>query len=178
MTKTFALMVSMSSLLFTSYGSLANSLSVYFEGALVPLGCRLSDDDTKKKVYLSGLRFSELENQGRSDIQPFQLDIVDCSTAALNKTIKITLNTQDTETHNGVTYLKTTGESNVLLALTDGKNAQPLKFNTPIDISTVTESGKGSINPLQFGVYAQKPFNGRLKTGSFSSLVTFNLDYQ
>lgn len=178
MTRAFALIVSLSTLLLTSQSSLANSLSVYFEGALVPLGCRLSDDDTQKKIYLSGLRFSELENQGRSDIQPFQLDIIDCSTAALNKTIKITLNTQDSETHSGVTYLKTTGESNVLLALTDSKNGQPLKFNTPIDVSTVTESGKGSINSLQFGVYAQKPFSGRLRTGAFSSLVTFSLDYQ
>lgn len=178
MTKTFTLIVCMSVLLLTSYGSLANSMTVYFEGVLVPLGCRLSDDDTKKNIDLSGLRFSELENQGKSDIQTFQLDIVDCSTAALNKTIKITLNTQNTETHNGTTYLKTTGESNVLLALTNGKNGLSLQFNAPIDISAVTEFGKGSINSLLFGVYAQKPFSEQLRTGSFSSLVTFNLDYQ
>jgi type 1 fimbria pilin len=150
---------------------------VYFEGVLVPLGCRLSDDDTQKKIYLSGLRFSSLETLGRSDIQPFKLDIVDCSTMALNKTIKITLNTQNTEVHNGINYLKTTGESNVLLALTDS-NGKELDLNTKIDVSTVTESGKGSINTLSFGVYAQKPFNARLKTGGFASTVTFNLDYQ
>ncbi|WP_375084001.1 fimbrial protein [Providencia sp. SKLX074055] len=166
------------SLLFlTANSSFANSLTVYFEGVLVPLGCRLSDDDAQKKIYLSGLRFSSLETLGRSDIQPFQLDIVDCSTMALNKTIKITLNTQNTEVHNGINYLKTTGESNVLLALTDS-NGKELDLNTKIDVSTVTESGKGSINTLSFGVYAQKPFNARLKTGSFASTVTFSLDYQ
>ncbi|EPL6455335.1 fimbrial protein [Providencia rettgeri] len=166
------------SLLFlTANNSFANSLTVYFEGVLVPLGCRLSDDDTQKKIYLSGLRFSSLETLGRSDMQPFKLDIVDCSTMALNKTIKITLNTQNTEVHNGINYLKTTGESNVLLALTDS-NGKELDLNTKIDVSTVTESGKGSINTLSFGVYAQKPFNARLKTGGFASTVTFNLDYQ
>ncbi|MDR2227282.1 MAG: type 1 fimbrial protein [Providencia sp.] len=166
------------SLLFlTANNTFANSLTVYFEGVLVPLGCRLSDDDTQKKIYLSGLRFSSLETLGRSDIQPFKLDIVDCSTMALNKTIKITLNTQNTEVHNGINYLKTTGESNVLLALTDS-NGKELDLNTKIDVSTVTESGKGSINTLSFGVYAQKPFNARLKTGGFASTVTFNLDYQ
>lgn len=166
------------SLLFlTGNSSFANSLTVYFEGVLVPLGCRLSDDDAQKKIYLSGLRFSSLETLGRSEVQPFQLDIVDCSAMALNKTIKITLNTQNTETHNGINYLKTTGESNVLLALTDS-NGKELDLNTKIDVSTVTESGKGSINTLSFGVYAQKPFNARLQTGSFASIVTFNLDYQ
>ncbi|WP_273803232.1 MULTISPECIES: fimbrial protein [Providencia] len=166
------------SLLFlTANNTFANSLTVYFEGVLVPLGCRLSDDDTQKKIYLSGLRFSSLETLGRSDMQPFKLDIVDCSTMALNKTIKITLNTQNTEVHNGINYLKTTGESNVLLALTDS-NGKELDLNTKIDVSTVTESGKGSINTLSFGVYAQKPFNARLKTGGFASTVTFNLDYQ
>lgn len=46
------------SLLFLTWNtSFANSLTVYFEGVLVPLGCRLSDDDTQKKIYLSGLRF-------------------------------------------------------------------------------------------------------------------------
>jgi len=166
------------SLLFlTANNTFANSLTVYFEGVLVPLDCRLSDDDTQKKIYLSGLRFSSLETLGRSDMQPFKLDIVDCSTMALNKTIKITLNTQNTEVHNGINYLKTTGESNVLLALTDS-NGKELDLNTKIDVSTVTESGKGSINTLSFGVYAQKPFNARLKTGGFASTVTFNLDYQ
>lgn len=166
------------SLLFlTVNSSYANSLTVYFEGVLVPLGCRLSDDDAQKKIYLSGLRFSSLETLGRSDMQPFQLDIVDCSEMALNKTIKITLNTQNTEVHNGINYLKTTGESNVLLALTDS-NGKELDLNTKIDVSTVTASGKGSVNTLSFGVYAQKPFNARLKTGGFASTVTFNLDYQ
>lgn len=166
------------SLLFlTVNSSSANSLTVYFEGVLVPLGCRLSDDDAQKKIYLSGLSFSSLETLGRSDMQPFKLDIVDCSEMTLNKTIKITLNTQNTEVHNGINYLKTTGESNVLLALTDS-NGKELDLNTKIDISTVTESGKGSINTLSFGVYAQKPFNARLKTGGFASTVTFNLDYQ
>ncbi|MGG4665274.1 fimbrial protein [Providencia vermicola] len=166
------------SLLFlTGNSSFANSLTVYFEGVLVPLGCRLSDDDAQKKIYLSGLRFSSLETLGRSEVQPFQLDIVDCSAMALNKTIKITLNTQNTEMHNGINYLKTTGESNVLLALTDS-NGKELDLNTKIDVSTVTESGKGSINTLSFGVYAQKPFNARLQTGSFASTVTFSLDYQ
>ncbi|WP_404931995.1 fimbrial protein [Providencia rettgeri] len=137
----------------------------------------MSDDDTQKKIYLSGLRFSSIETLGRSDMQPFKLDIMDCSTMALNKTIKITLNTQNIETHNGINYLKTTGESNVLLALTDSRGKE-LELNTTIDVSTVTESGKGSVNTLLFGVYAQKPFSTRLKTGGFSSTVTFNLDYQ
>lgn len=166
------------SLLFLTWNtSFANSLTVYFDGVLVPLGCRLSDDDTQKKIYLSGLRFSSLETLGRSEIQPFKLDVMDCSAMALNKTIKITLNTQNAEIHNGINYLKTVGESNVLLALTDSQGKE-LSLNTTLDVTTVTESGKGSVNTLLFGVYAQKPFNSRLKTGSFSSTVTFNLDYQ
>ncbi len=177
MTKYFSYILGFGALLFIANKSFSNSLSVYFEGVLIPLGCQLSDDDTKKNIYLSGLRFSSLENLERSDTQPFQLNIVDCSAMALNKTIKITFNTQSTEIHNGVSYLKTTGESNVLLALTDSTGKE-LGLNAPIDISTVTETGKGSINTLTFGVYAQKPFKERLKVGSFSSLVTFNLDYQ
>lgn len=166
------------SILFLTWNSsFANSLPIYFKGVLVPVGCKLSDNDMQKKVYLSGLRFSSLEMSGNSDIQSFQLDIVGCSAASVNKTIKITLHSQNIEIHNGISYLKTTGESNVLLALTNS-GGKELSFNEPIDISTVTESGNGSINTLSLGVYAQKPFNARLKTGGFSSIVTFNLDYQ
>ncbi len=64
----------------------------------------------------------------------------------------------------------------MLLALTDSRGKE-LELNTTIDVSTVTESGKGSVNTLLFGVYAQKPFSSLLKQG-FSSTVTFNLDYQ
>ncbi|MDD9338660.1 MAG: fimbrial protein [Providencia heimbachae] len=177
MTKYFSSIFGCITLLLIANNSVANSLSVYFEGNLIPVGCQLSDDGNKKKIYLSGLRFSSLENLGRSDTQPFQLDIVDCSTTALNKTIKITFNTQSTEIHNGINYLTTTGESNVLLAITNSKGKE-LEFNTPLDVSTITATGKGSVNTLTFGVYAQKPFKERLKTGSFSSLITFNLDYQ
>lgn len=177
MTKYIFFLLSFSPLLLAGNNNLENSMVIYFEGNLLPISCHLSDDDMKKKIYLSGLRFSSLENLGRSDIQYFQLNIVDCSAMVLNKTIKIIFNTKNTEIHNGINYLKTTGDSNVLLALTNN-NGKELNFNTPIDISTVTESGKGSINTLTLGVYAQKPFNERLKTGSFSSLVTFNLDYQ
>lgn len=153
-------------------------MTVYFDGELVKTRCHLSDDDTKKKVYLSELRFSELENQSRSPTYHFQLDVVDCAPIDLNKTIKITFNTKDIEQHNGITYLKTTGESNVLLALTNSNNDQPVELNQPIDLTKVTESGEGSVNTLSFGVYVQKPFNQQLKTGSFSTLITFNVDYQ
>ena len=91
--------------------------------------------------------------------------------------IKITFNSQNIETHNNIDYLTTTGNSNVLLSLTDSENKE-IKFNTPIDTNKVIESGKGSSNILTFGVYAQKPFNNVLNTGSFSSIVTFSLDYQ
>lgn len=157
--------------------SFADSLSVYFEGTLLLQGCTLSNDDTQKKIDLTDLKLSTLENVGHSNIQPFQLNIVDCPETALNKNIKITLNAQNIENHNGISYLKTTGDSNVLLALTNS-DGQELDFNKPIDVSTVTTSGKGSINTLSFGVYAQKPFNLRLNTGDFSSIITFNLNYQ
>lgn len=157
--------------------SLANTLVVNFEGNLQVMGCRLSDDSAIKEVVLTNLRFSSLENQGQSDIQPFTLDIVDCSTPALNKTIKLVLAPHNTEIHNGISYLQTAGGSNVLLALTDN-NGKELLFNTPLDISTITQSGKGSVNTLLLGVYAKKPFSGQLNAESFSSLVTFSLDYQ
>ncbi|ENU1226838.1 MULTISPECIES: fimbrial protein [Providencia] len=178
MTNALTLMLSIIFVLFVNSNSLASSLSIYFEGNLLPLRCHLSSNDVKKTILLSQLRFSELEKHGQSDVYPFKLDIVNCAEMHLNKTVRITLNAKNIETYNGITYLKPTGESTVLLALINGKTHQPLTFNTPIDIGTITESGEGSINTMLFGIYAQKPFNSPLIAGGFSSLVTFNLDYQ
>ncbi|HAU5548719.1 TPA: type 1 fimbrial protein [Proteus mirabilis] len=171
------LLLLINAILFIPNYSFASRLDIYFEGNLLVLGCRLSDNDTKKEIYLSELRLFSLDNQGRSDTQYFQINIVDCSKVALDKMIKITFNSQNIETHNNIDYLTTTGNSNVLLSLTDSENKE-IKFNTPIDTNKVIESGKGSSNILTFGVYAQKPFNNFLNTGSFSSIVTFSLDYQ
>ncbi|HFT7131105.1 TPA: fimbrial protein [Klebsiella aerogenes] len=94
---------------------------------------------------------------------------------ALNKTVKINFNTQGYEVHNGLMYLKTTGDANVLLALTDG-NGKEIIFNKPISISAITETGMGG--KLKFGVYAKTPFDSRLQIGGFSSTIMFNIEYQ
>lgn len=155
----------------------ADNLTVNFEGVLLTIGCRLDDDDMQKKINLSDLRFSTLENTGRSAIMPFTITIKNCSKLALNKTVKINFNTQDYEVHNGLTYLKTTGDANVLLALTDG-NGKEITLNKPINISTITETGIMGLNKLKFGVYAKTPFDSRLQIGDFSSTITFNIEYQ
>lgn len=177
MTKLLFLTLSTCLLLLAGNNSLAgNSLVVNFEGNLVVSGCELSDDALKKQVELPNLRFSSLEQQGRSELQPFQLDIVNCTPTMMNKTIKITLSSKRIAANNGIRYVMTDGPTNVLLAITDSEGKE-LTFNTPIDISKVTQVGKDSINTLAFGVYAIKPWVGRLRPGDFSALVTFNLDY-
>ncbi|HBO24299.1 MAG TPA: type 1 fimbrial protein [Providencia sp.] len=176
MTKFLSLILGAYLLLLVGNNSLANGLVVNFEGNLLTNGCKLSDDALKKEITLPNLRFSTLENLGRSDIQPFQLDIVNCTTMAMNKTIKITLSSEKIITNNGISYVMTNGVTNILLALTDNEGKE-LKFNVPIDISKITQVGKDSVNTLLLGVYAKKPWIDRLKPGDFSALVTFNLDY-
>lgn len=154
----------------------SDNLTVNFEGVLLTIGCRLDDDDMQKNIHLSDLRFSTLENIGRSELIPFTITLKNCSKMALNKTVKINFNTQDYEVHNGLTYLKTTGDANVLLALTDG-NGKEIIFNKPISISAITETGMGG-DKLKFGVYAKTPFDSRLQIGGFSSTIMFNIEYQ
>lgn len=155
----------------------AADMTVLFEGNLIQLGCHLSDDSAKKKVVLPEQRFSELENQGRSEPYFFQLEILDCSKSTLNKTVKITFKSSNTEKNNGIHYLKTAGSTNLLLAITDQKGKE-IVLNTAVDIRKIIEIGKGSINIVSLGIYAQKNFNKPLVAGDFSAMLTFNLDYQ
>lgn len=176
MTRNMTLLLGAGFMLLVSQYSAAE-MTVSFEGNLVKVGCRLSDDSAGKEVVLPEQRFSELENQGRSEPYFFQLEILDCSKNTLNKTVKITFNSNNTEKHNGIDYLKTAGSTNLLLALTDHKGKE-IALNSAINTRKITETGKDSINTVSLGVYAQKPFNSSLYAGDFSAMLTFNLDYQ
>lgn len=163
-------------MLLTSNSPFVYSLTANFEGTLATSTCQLSDDDNKKNIPISGLNFNSLQSLGRSNIQYFMLSIIKCPTTAINKTIGITFNIQNTEVNNGINFLKTEGDTNMLLALTNEKGRE-LEFNKPINVSKVTQSGNGLVNTLTLGVYAQKPFNAELKTGNFSAIATFSLNY-
>ncbi|WP_413495902.1 fimbrial protein [Morganella psychrotolerans] len=176
MTRNMTLLLSAGFMLLVSQFSAAE-MTVSFEGNLVNPGCHLSDDSTRKEVVLPEQRFSELEYQGRSEPYFFQLEILDCSKNILNKTVKMTFSSNTTEKHNGIYYLKTAGSTNLLLALTDHQGKE-IALNSAIDTQKITETGKGSINIVSLGVYAQKPFNTSLYAGDFSAMLTFNLDYQ
>lgn len=161
----------------SSYSYAGSSLDISFMGSLVSTGCKLPEAPYNLEVQLNKISSKYLYEYGRSQAIEFSIPIVDCYVSDLNKMISIKLNSNDLVTDKGVSYLKTEGNSNLLLGLLDSNDAV-IKFNEKIDMSRVIVSGKDEQNLLNFKVYARPPITGDLKEGAFSSTVTFNIDYQ
>lgn len=164
------------SLLFFSPISLsANSLDVKFDGILMNTGCKVTSDSLVKGVKIYNLRKQFINENERSAITPFSIDIEKCSDTDLNKVIKLTWQSSQLVTINNESFLTTQGDSGVVLGLVDN-NENTISWNTPIVVDTV--SVVDNIQQLKFGVFVRKPASGNVEIGSFTGTVQFKVEYE
>ncbi|EKT55337.1 fimbrial protein [Providencia burhodogranariea] len=153
----------------------SNTLDVEFNGELIATACQISSKSIKQDVPLYNLRWQFINENGSSAVTPFSIAIDKCSAMDLKKIIKLTWISNKLITVKGDSFIATEGDSNVLLGLVD-KDERPIIWNKPMSVGAI--SVVDNTQQLDFGVFVRKPPTGEAKTGDFSSIIMFNVEYE
>ncbi|EKT60247.1 fimbrial protein [Providencia burhodogranariea] len=153
----------------------ANSLDVEFTGELVSTACQVAAESINKKITLYNLRWQFINENEASAVTPFTIAIDKCSETDLQKSIKLTWQSNELVNIGGDSFLTTKGNSGVVLGLID-HDEKPIVWNKPMTIGDV--SVVEGLQQFDFGVFVRKPATGEAKIGDFSGIVTFNVEYE
>ncbi|MEQ4672911.1 fimbrial protein [Providencia manganoxydans] len=152
-----------------------NSLDVEFSGELVSTACQVAAESINKKITLYNLRWQFINENTTSAVTPFSIAIDKCSETDLQKSIKLTWKSQELVNIGGDSFLTTKGDSGVVLGIID-QDEKPIVWNQPMTIGDVNVVE--GLQQFDFGVFVRKPATGEAKIGDFSSIVTFNVEYE
>lgn len=153
----------------------AQGLDMEFKGELVDTACKVTPDSLNQKITIYNLRLKSLNEGKPSAITPFSIVIDKCSETDLKKVIKLTWKSNQLLNIGNDTFLKTQGDSGILLGVTD-KEDKLIVWNRPITLGSVPEVGK--TQELKFGVFVRKPATEEAKAGGFTASVTFTVEYE
>lgn len=153
----------------------ADSLSIDFSGELVSTACTVSSESVNKEVTLDNLRWQYINENTMSESTEFSIGIENCSATDLQKSIELTWKSNQLVNVNGESFLTTEGSSGILLGIHD-KEDKPIIWNKAFTLGTV--SVVEDVQQFDFSVFARKPINGEANAGSFSGVVTFNVEYK
>lgn len=155
--------------------SATNSLDVEFSGELVSTACQVATESINKKITLYNLRWQFINENETSAITPFTIAIDKCSETDLQKSIKLTWQSNELVNIGSDSFLTTKGDSGVVLGLID-HDEKPIVWNKPMIVGDV--SVVNGLQQFDFGVFVRKPATGEAKIGDFSGIVTFNVEYE
>lgn len=153
----------------------SNSLDVEFSGELISTACQVTPDSLKQKITLYNLRWQFINQNEKSAITPFSIAINKCSETDLQKSIKLTWQSNQLVKIGSENYLATKGDSGVLLGLVD-QDDKAIEWNKPMPIGVV--SVVDNVQQFDFGVFVRKPEIADAKVGDFVGTVTFAVEYE
>ncbi|MBJ9983886.1 type 1 fimbrial protein [Acinetobacter sp. S40] len=153
----------------------ASSLDVQFSGELISTTCKIDSESLNQEITLENLNWRSINQQGSSYLTPFSIGIDNCSNTDLNKSIKLTWQSNQLVELSGVNFVKTQGTSGVLLGIVD-QNNQPIVWNSPTSVATVSVAN--DVQHINFSAFVRKPATGEADIGDFTSTVTFAVEYQ
>nr|ELR5112357.1 type 1 fimbrial protein [Providencia stuartii] len=153
----------------------SNSLDVEFNGELVSTECQVAPDSLKQKITLYNLRWQFINENEKSAITPFSIAINKCSETDLQKSIKLTWQSNQLVNIGDENYIATKGDSGILLGLVD-KDDKIIELNKPISLGVV--SVVNNMQQFDFGVFVRKPATADVKVGDFVGTVTFAVEYE
>ncbi|WP_249718700.1 fimbrial protein [Proteus faecis] len=158
-----------------SFAYSSNTIDIEFDGQLVTTGCQVSADSLNKKIKLDNLRWQNINENGVSQITSFSIAIEKCNEADLQKTVSLTWQSNQLVDIDKDSYLKTKGNSNILLGITD-KEGKLVSWNKSMSLGEVTIIGDSQ--QFDFGVFVRKPKSENAKVGDFTGTATFMLEYE
>lgn len=150
-------------------------MDVEFSGELVSTACQVATESINKKITLYNLRWQFINENETSAITPFTIAIDKCSETDLQKSIKLTWQSNELVNIGSDSFLTTKGDSGVVLGLID-HDEKPIVWNKPMIVGDV--SVVNGLQQFDFGVFVRKPATGEAKIGDFSGIVTFNVEYE
>ncbi|EAX8478873.1 type 1 fimbrial protein [Salmonella enterica] len=153
------------------------ALDVTFTGALVDRMCQFEQGDAPLEVTFPTRALKYFEQYGRTETETFAIGLKDCTSSTQAKLVDLTFAFPQTQVVNGVSMLKPSGDTGLLIGLLDGKNA-PIVPDKAVEMGTITQTGDGTLNRFMLGAYVMSPPDGAVKAGQYSATTTFTVSYR
>ncbi|EBU5257370.1 type 1 fimbrial protein [Salmonella enterica] len=152
-------------------------LDVTFKGSLVDLACEFDQGDQPLEVAFPTRALKYFEHHNQTDTESFFIGLKNCSSATKQKTAGLAFAFPQSEDVGGITALKTSGDTGLVIVMVDGKGS-PVKPGEVVNAGQIENTGDGSINHFPFGAYVMAPNGTTVKAGSYSATATFTVSYQ
>jgi type 1 fimbria pilin len=160
------------------FGGFANAATdmghgkVTFVGSIIDAPCSIDTKSVDQIVSLGQVANKVLDNGGKSEPKPFQIDLKNCDLGTL-KTVQVTFT--GAADANSPDMLGITGSaSGAGIVLTDGSSTQ-IKLGEPAAAQTLQDGN----NTLAFSAYLQgDDASSTVVPGAFTSVANFTLKYQ
>ncbi|EJK1075822.1 type 1 fimbrial protein [Salmonella enterica] len=166
-------------LLSTAGGACATGtpLNITFKGSLIDRVCEFEQGDQALEVTFPTRALKYFGHYNKTDTESFFIGLKNCTSATKQKTVGLTFTFPQPEDVGGITALKTSGDTGLVIVMVDGKG-NPIKPGEVVNAGQIENTGNGSINRFSFGAYAMVPSGTTVKAGNYSATATFTVSYQ
>ncbi|EAN8675969.1 type 1 fimbrial protein [Salmonella enterica] len=155
----------------------AAGLNITFKGSLIDRVCESEQGDQPLEVTFPTRALKYFEHHSQTDTESFFIGLKNCTSATKQKTVGLTFTFPQSEDVGGITALKTSGGTGLVIVMVDGKG-NPVKPGEVVNAGQIENTGNGSINRFPFGAYVMAPPGATVKTGPYSATATFTVSYQ
>ncbi|WP_337263549.1 MULTISPECIES: fimbrial protein [unclassified Serratia (in: enterobacteria)] len=147
--------------------------TITFTGDIIDAPCSVAPESADQTVKMGQISSRVLANQGKSNSQPFSIQLKDCDITT-KKSVKVAFTGQTAQGNNDLLGLvgSATGAG---IQLIDGAGKKVALNGTPSDATNLLTGD----NTLQFAAYLQgSTASGAVEPGDFTSVANFTLAYQ
>ncbi len=152
-------------------------LDITFKGSLIDRQCVFEQGDVPLEVEFTPKAVKFFKVYSRTETMPFTLGLKNCTVGSLGKTVDLTFSYPQTEMVGGISMLKTTGDTGLVIALLDG-SGNIIEPNKTVDVGMITQIGNGKVNRFELGAYAMAPPGVTVKAGGYNATVTVMVSYR
>lgn len=147
--------------------------TVTFKGSIIEAPCSITPDTVDQTVNLGQVSSKALMNGGTSSPQQFQIKLEGCDVSNLtNKTVTTAFN----GVADGDNLKLQSGTASGAAIVIEDSLGQPVKINNAL--GTSPEGITDGTNTLHYSAYLKGGASSTIKTGDFTSVASFVLDYQ
>lgn len=145
--------------------------TIKFTGTIIDAPCSINPDSSNQEIDLGQVAAHSLENEGRSTVQPFYINLGNCSLDEDKaNTVSITFNGSEVD---GTDLLGITGSASGAGVAMGVATGERIKLEEKTLVQNLTEGD----NVLAFSAWLQGIKDVKAKPGEFSALTTFSMQY-
>jgi type 1 fimbria pilin len=145
---------------------------VTFTGSIIDAPCSIDPNSVDQTVHMGQISNRVLDKQGKSSMQPFNIELKDCSLSTM-KNVKVTFTGTPDPDNSKLLALSGTA-TGAGIVIYDMLHSKDVELGTATDGQGLTEND----NSLKFAAYLQgSSASGAVVPGDFTSVANFTLAY-